>query len=83
MASHLEYSHYSQDSEDLANSLDRLELVKERREVVGEDGKKVNDVHETLDELAMIRTGEEPNKEFYCKPSHINSFQNTDNIIGI
>ena len=68
MSRHLEDSHDSQNSQSLSNSLDRVELIDERSEVVWKNGEQVDDVHEALDELTVIRTREEPdNEQLYTK----------------
>ena len=40
----------------MANLLDGVQLVHKRCEVVWKNGKEINDVHEALDKLAMVRT---------------------------
>ena len=78
MSGHLEDSHDPEYSQDLTNLLDRLELVDQGGQVVGQDGQQVDDVHEALDELAVVRTGEEPHEELHSEPGHVNSLQSID-----
>ena len=56
MSRHFEHPHYPENPQDLADLLDGVQLIHERREVVGKNGKEVNDVHEALDELAVVGT---------------------------
>ena len=78
MSGHLEDSHDPEYSQDLTNLLDRLELVDQGGQVVGQDGQQVDDVHEALNELAVIRTGEEPHEELHSEPGHVNSLKSID-----
>ena len=53
MSGHFEHSHYSEYSQDLANLLDRVQLVHERREVVGKNGEDIHHVHPVLQKLTF------------------------------
>ena len=83
MSGHLEDSHDPEYSQDLTNLLDRLELVDQGGQVVGQDGQQVDDVHEALDELAVVRAGEEPHQELHGKPSHVNRLQDINEGIRV
>ena len=83
MSGHFEHSHYSENSQNLADLLDRVQLVHERREVVGKNGEEVNDVHEALDELTVVRAGEEPDDELDGEPGHVDGLQDVDHRVGI
>ena len=83
MSGHLEDSHDPEYSQDLTNLLHGLQLVDQRGEVVGQDGQQVDDVHEAFDELAVIRTGEEPHEELQGEPGHVNPLQNINEGIGV
>ena len=83
MTGHFEDSHDPQDPEDLPHLLHRLELVHQGGEVVGQDGQQVDDVHEALDELAVVRAGEEPHQELYREPGHVDGLQNVDHGVGV
>ena len=83
MSGHFEDPHDPEDPEHLAHLLDRVQLVDEGGEVVGEDGEQVDDVHEALDELAVVRAGEESHQELHCEPSHVNGLQDINECIGV
>ena len=80
---HFEDPHDPEDPEHLAHLLDRVQLVDEGGEVVGEDGEQVDDVHEALDELAVVRAGEEPHQELQGEPGHVDGLQNVDHGVGV
>ena len=83
MSGHFEYSHDPEYPEDLPDLLHRLELVHQGGEVVGQDGQQVNDVHEALDELAVVWAGEEPHQELHGEPGHVNRLQDIDECIRV
>ena len=83
MSGHFEYSHDPEYPEDLPDLLHRLELVHQGGEVVGQDGQQVNDVHEALDELAVVRAGEEPHQELHGEPGHVDRLQDINECIRV
>ena len=83
MSGHLEDPHDPEDPQHLANLLHRVQLIHKRRDEVGKDGQQVDNVHEALDELAVVRAGEEPHQELYREPGHVDGLQNVDHGVGV
>ena len=83
MAGHFEDSEDPEDPEELSHLHHLPHLVHEVGEVVGQDGQQVDDVHEALDELAVVRAGEEPHQELHGEPSHVNRFQDINECIRV
>ena len=79
----LEDSHDPEYAQHLADSLDRLKLVQQGGEVVRQDGQQVDDVHEALYELAVVRTGKKSDEKFYSEPGHVDCLQNVDDVVRI
>ena len=83
MSGHFEDSHNSENPEHLAHCFDRVQLVDQGRQVVRKNGQQVNDVHEALDKLAVVRTGQKSHNELYREPSHVDGLKNIYHRVGV